>query len=150
MKIFKILTLSVVNSWLLIYGRFLNTVNLNKYAGEKTRLLLLLCVTELGLIKSLLLDRRSRSPSYVLPSELPILSPNLKATLELLANILDATVLFKPVLHIRILIHIIKLKKLKIALYQSQREIHTVATRVAPGDLGLKSHPKDYQQKFTY
>ena len=26
-------------------------------------------------------------------------------------------------------------------------EIHTVAARAAPGDLGLKSHPKDYQQK---
>ena len=39
-------------------------------------------------------------------------------------------------------------KKMKIALYQSQREIHTVATRTAPGDLGLKFHPKDYQQKF--
>ena len=31
-----------------------------------------------------------------------------------------------------------------------QREIHTVASRAAPGDLGLKSHPKDYQQKLTY
>ena len=39
--------------------------------------------------------------------------------------------------------------KLKIALYQSQREIHTVAARAAPGGLGLKSHPKDYQQKLT-
>ena len=39
---------------------------------------------------------------------------------------------------------------MKIALYQSQREIHTVATRAAPGDLGLKSHPKDYQQKLTH
>ena len=29
-------------------------------------------------------------------------------------------------------------------------EIHTVAARAAPGDLGLKSHPKDYQQKLTY
>ena len=34
--------------------------------------------------------------------------------------------------------------KMKIALHQSQREIHAVAARVAPGDLGLKSHPKDY------
>ena len=41
-------------------------------------------------------------------------------------------------------------KKMKIALYQSQREIHTVDARAAPGDLGLKSHPKDYQQKLTY
>ena len=38
---------------------------------------------------------------------------------------------------------------MKIALYQSQREIHTVAARAAPGDLGSKSHPKDYQQKLT-
>ena len=30
-------------------------------------------------------------------------------------------------------------KHWKIALYQSQREIHTVAARSAPGDLGLKS-----------
>ena len=44
----------------------------------------------------------------------------------------------------------IKEKKLKIALYKSQREIHTVAARAAPGDLGLKSHPKDYQQKLIY
>ena len=29
-------------------------------------------------------------------------------------------------------------------------EIHTVAARAVPGDLGLKSHPKDYQQKLTY
>ena len=36
-------------------------------------------------------------------------------------------------------------KKIKIAL-KSQREIHTVAARAAPGDLGLKSYPKDYQQ----
>ena len=35
---------------------------------------------------------------------------------------------------------------MKIAL----REIHTVTARVTPGDLGLKSHPKDYQQKLTY
>ena len=35
-------------------------------------------------------------------------------------------------------------KKLKIALYYTQREIHTVAGRAAPGDLGLMSHPKDY------
>ena len=33
---------------------------------------------------------------------------------------------------------------------KSQREIHTVAARAAPEDLGLKSHPKDYQQKLTY
>ena len=26
----------------------------------------------------------------------------------------------------------------------------TVAARAAPGDLGFKSHPKDYQQKLTY
>ena len=26
----------------------------------------------------------------------------------------------------------------------------TVVARAAPGDLGLKSHPKDYQQKLTY
>ena len=32
---------------------------------------------------------------------------------------------------------------MKFALYQSQREIHTVAARAALGDLGLKSHPKD-------
>ena len=31
-----------------------------------------------------------------------------------------------------------------------QREIHTAAARAAPGDLCLKSHPKDYQQKLTY
>ena len=37
---------------------------------------------------------------------------------------------------------------MKIALYQSQKEIHTVAARAEPGDLGLKSHPKDYQQKM--
>ena len=43
-------------------------------------------------------------------------------------------------------------KKLKIALYQSYREIHTVAAKAAPGDLkiGLKSYTKDYQQKLTY
>ena len=28
------------------------------------------------------------------------------------------------------------------------KEIHTVAARAAPGDLDLKSHPKDYQQKL--
>ena len=39
---------------------------------------------------------------------------------------------------------------MNIALYQSQREIHTVAARAAPMDLGLKSHPKDYQQKLTH
>ena len=39
---------------------------------------------------------------------------------------------------------------MKIALYQSQREIHTVIARAAPGDYGLKSNPKDYQQKWTY
>ena len=39
-------------------------------------------------------------------------------------------------------------KNLTIALYQSQREIHTA--RAAPGDLSLKFHPKDYQQKLTY
>ena len=43
-----------------------------------------------------------------------------------------------------------KKKKYKIALYQSQRENHTVAARAAPEDLSLKSHPKDYQQKLTY
>ena len=43
-----------------------------------------------------------------------------------------------------------KKKKTKIAIYQSKREIHTVAAREAPGDLGLKSHPKDYQQRLTY
>ena len=43
-----------------------------------------------------------------------------------------------------------KWKKKKIALNQSQRKIHTVAARPAPGDLGLKSPPKDYQQKLTY
>ena len=32
---------------------------------------------------------------------------------------------------------------LKIALYLSQIEIHTVAARAAPGDLGLKSRTKD-------
>ena len=36
------------------------------------------------------------------------------------------------------------IEKLKIALYQFQREIHTVATGAAPGELGLKSHSKDY------
>ena len=40
--------------------------------------------------------------------------------------------------------------QMKIALYQSQREIDTVAARAAPGDLGLKSHPKNYQQKLKY
>ena len=29
-------------------------------------------------------------------------------------------------------------------------EIHTVAARAAPWDLGLKSHQNDYQQKLTY
>ena len=28
--------------------------------------------------------------------------------------------------------------------------MRTVAARAAPGHLGLKSHPKDYQQKLTY
>ena len=41
-------------------------------------------------------------------------------------------------------------KKLKIALYKYQKEIHIAAARVAPGDLGLKSHAKDYKQKLTY
>ena len=40
--------------------------------------------------------------------------------------------------------------KMKIAQYESQREFHTVATRAAPGDIILKSHPKDYQQKLTH
>ena len=31
---------------------------------------------------------------------------------------------------------------MKIALYLSQREIHTVVARAAPEDLVLKSHPK--------
>ena len=35
-----------------------------------------------------------------------------------------------------------KEKKIKIALYKSKKEIHTVAARAAPGDLRLKSHPK--------
>ena len=43
----------------------------------------------------------------------------------------------------------IKLKKIKIAFYQSQREISTVASREAPRGLGLKSNPKDYHQKLT-
>ena len=30
-----------------------------------------------------------------------------------------------------------------------KREIYTVAARAEPGDLGLKSHPKVYQQKFV-
>ena len=30
------------------------------------------------------------------------------------------------------------------------KEIHTVAARAAPGDLGLKCDPKDYQQHLTY
>ena len=34
-------------------------------------------------------------------------------------------------------------KKMKIALYYFQREVHTIATRTTPGDLGLKSHPKN-------
>ena len=46
----------------------------------------------------------------------------------------------------------------KIALYLSQMEIHIVAARAvpdidirsAPGDLGLKSHAKDYQQILAY
>ena len=42
-----------------------------------------------------------------------------------------------------------KSEKLKIALYQSQREIHTVAARAAPGDLGLKSQQMYYQQKVV-
>ena len=41
-------------------------------------------------------------------------------------------------------------QKLKIVLCYFHREIHTVARRAAPGDLGLMSHPKDFQQKFTY
>ena len=28
-------------------------------------------------------------------------------------------------------------------------EIRTVASREAPGELGLRSHPKDYQQKIN-
>ena len=32
----------------------------------------------------------------------------------------------------------------------AQREINTVAARAASGDLGLKPHPKDNQQKWTY
>ena len=44
----------------------------------------------------------------------------------------------------------IEKKKKKIALSLSQRKIHTVAARATPMDLGLKSHPKDYQQKSTY
>ena len=43
-----------------------------------------------------------------------------------------------------------KIENFEIALYQSQREIYTVAARAAPGDLGFKSHPNDYQQKLTY
>ena len=39
--------------------------------------------------------------------------------------------------------------ELKIAIYKSQREIHTVTARADPGDPGLKSHSKDYQQKLT-
>ena len=31
-----------------------------------------------------------------------------------------------------------------------QKKILSVAVRAAPGDLGLKSHRKDYQQKLTY
>ena len=41
-------------------------------------------------------------------------------------------------------------KKMKITLYQPQRKIYTVTARAEPKDLGLKSHPKDYQQKLTY
>ena len=40
-------------------------------------------------------------------------------------------------------------KELKIAHYYPIREIHTVAARAAPEDLGLKSHLKDFQQKLT-
>ena len=40
--------------------------------------------------------------------------------------------------------------EMQIAFYQFQREIRTVVARAAPGDLGLKSHPKHYQQKLTY
>ena len=36
---------------------------------------------------------------------------------------------------------------MKIALYKSQRESHTIAARAAPGDLGLKSHPKDWTMR---
>ena len=32
---------------------------------------------------------------------------------------------------------------MQIALYLSQRDIHTVAASSAPGDLSSKSHPKD-------
>ena len=39
---------------------------------------------------------------------------------------------------------------MKIVLYESQREIHTVASKAASRDLGLKYHPKDYKQKFKY
>ena len=42
-----------------------------------------------------------------------------------------------------------KIEKLKIALNYSQRNILTVAARAAPGDLSLKSHPKDYEWKLT-
>ena len=40
-------------------------------------------------------------------------------------------------------------KKVKIAQYQSQREIQTFIARAAPEDFGLKFHPKEYQQKLT-
>ena len=43
--------------------------------------------------------------------------------------------------------HYINLKG-KIIL--SPQENHTVAAGAGPGDLGLKSHPKDYQQKLAY
>ena len=33
---------------------------------------------------------------------------------------------------------------------KERKKNHTVAARAAPGDLGLKSHQKDYPQKLTY
>ena len=42
-------------------------------------------------------------------------------------------------------------KKLKIAhINPKEKYNHTVTARAAPGDLSLKSNPKDYQQKLTY
>ena len=45
-----------------------------------------------------------------------------------------------------------KIEKMKIenCTILTPRETFTVAVRAVPGDLGLKSHPKDYQQKVTY
>ena len=51
---------------------------------------------------------------------------------------------------IKVTQYIKKILKIENCTISIPREIHTVAARAAPGDLGLKSHPKDYQQNLTY